>query len=76
MLNDLSENFNQEIGNKSGDGKLKEVPVINEEYNNWNNTFERINGLDEAENQISDLEDKIAEDTQLEQKKKIKKKWG
>ena len=41
------------------------------------NSLKEINRLDEAEDQISSLEDKIAENTQSEQEKeKNLNKWG
>ena len=61
MINNLSENFNKEIGN------IKKNHW-NEEYTNWNE--ECITGkqirIDEKENQTSILEDKEAKNNQSE----------
>ena len=65
MLTDLSENFNKEIGNikKEVENKKKNQPEMK-------NTLDGINSRsDEAENPISDLEDKVLENIQLEQQK-------
>ena len=55
------------------DENHKKEPVRNEEYNNWNENYIRRNQhrLDEAENQISDLEDKRK--THKENSKNFKK---
>ena len=49
--------------------KYKEKTNTVEEYNNWNkNTLELINSrLDDTEEQISKLEDRVVEITQAEQ---------
>ena len=71
VLNYFSENFNKEIGNKH-----KRELVINEEcITKMENTSRGINSrLNEAKDQISNLEDKVAENTQLEQRKESKKR--
>ena len=57
--------------------KYKEKTNTVEEYNNWNkNTLELINSrLDNTEEQISNLEDKVVENNQAEQKKWKREKW-
>ena len=61
MLKELSEKFNS----IKKDKETKKELVRNEEY------IRRINSrLDIAQNQVSNLEDKVAENTQLESEKK------
>ena len=45
-MEELSDNFNKENIRK---------PITSEEYNNWKIMLERINKLDETEEQIFDL---------------------
>ena len=55
---------------EKGNRNYKKEPNRNEEYNLWNlkKKTERITSrLDEAEDQISELEDKIERNTQVEQ---------
>ena len=70
----LSENLNKEIISIEGDIETirswSEINAISEMKNTW----EVINSwLIEAENQISDFKDKVAENTQWKQQKKKKK---
>ena len=64
MLKKLSE-----YNNMKKDKKYKNKPVRNEKYMIWNEEYTRKkknSGLDEAEEWISDLEDKVVENTQSE----------
>ena len=66
-IDDLSENFNKEIENVKV--KIENTKTVrNEEYiTEMKNTSGGINSrLDEMEDQIRDLEDKVAENTQSE----------
>ena len=57
--------------------KYEEEPNRAKEYNNWNkNTLEGINSRsDDTEEQLSELEDRVVEITEGEQKRDIFK-WG
>ena len=53
---------------------IKDQPEIKNAVSEINNTLEGVNsGLDESENWINDLEDKVEKNTQAEQQKE--KKW-
>ena len=54
------------------DTETKKGPVKTKECSIWNNTLEGINSqLDEPEDQISDLEEKVEKSTQAEQQKEF-----
>ena len=57
-------------------GKYKEQPKRDKEYNSeMKNTLEGINGrLNDTEEQVSELEDRIVETNDAEQKKRMKRK--
>ena len=65
---------------EKGNKNYKQQPGWNEEYSIWNkNMLEGIiRRLDEAEYQISKLEEKVEKNTQVEQQneKGLKKIWG
>lgn len=76
MLNVLRESYNKKIANIKMEIVDIKKNVINEDHNDWKNSRDRINSrLDEAEVQISDLEDKVVENTrsEQEQEKRVKK---
>lgn len=73
MLNDLRENFNEEVRNI----KIKIENIKNNQSEMKNtvtqkkNTLRGINRLDDAEDLISNLKEKVEEITESEQQKKI-----
>lgn len=66
MFSDLGENFNKEIGSIKMETEYlkKNQPKMKNMVIEVKNTLNGINRLDEAENQITDLEDKVTEITQ------------
>ena len=81
MLNELSDNYKELSGNynsmKKENRNYKQEAVRNKKYIIWNKKYTRTNlsRLDEAEAQISELEDKVGRHTQVEQQneKRFKK---
>ena len=64
-VRELSENFNKELGSIK-----TELENIKKNQSEMKSTLQGINsGVDEVEDQIRDLEDKEAENTQSEQQK-------
>ena len=69
MLKELTETYKELVGiHENGNQNYKQEPGRNEEYNIWNkNIIQEITySLDEGEDRISELQDKVEKNTQVE----------